>query len=180
LAVTTKNNFVVITGGPGAGKTTLLEALSRRGYNFVGETARTIIRERLSRGLSPRPEPAEFARQIFEVDLNNYRNHINTEQLVFFDRSFLDSAAMLFEASTTEPVEIAEALKNYRFRRSVFIAPPWEEIYTNDNERDQTFGDGVAVYEKLHRWYEQNDYELIEIPKDSVDDRVRFILERIQ
>ena len=82
----TKDNFVVITGGPGAGKTTVLDALAELGHKFVGETARTIIKERLSRGLTPRPNPDEFARQIFDVDFKNYINHINTSQPVFFDR----------------------------------------------------------------------------------------------
>jgi predicted ATPase len=57
----TRNNFVVITGGPGSGKSTLLDFLAKSGYEYIGETARTIIKERMARGLSPRPHPGEFA-----------------------------------------------------------------------------------------------------------------------
>jgi predicted ATPase len=35
----------IITGGPGAGKTTTLEALAERGYYYVPEVARAIIRQ---------------------------------------------------------------------------------------------------------------------------------------
>ncbi|HEX6707837.1 MAG TPA: AAA family ATPase [Albitalea sp.] len=48
---------IIVTGGPGAGKTALLAALAARGHVHVPETARAIIRDRKSRGLSPRPEP---------------------------------------------------------------------------------------------------------------------------
>src|SRR5215831_1817656 len=54
---------VVVTGGPGVGKTTLLAQLHASGYTIVSESARAIISERRRRGQSPRPEPAEFARE---------------------------------------------------------------------------------------------------------------------
>ena len=63
------NSRFVCTGGPGAGKTTVLEALQARGYRFTTDSARTIIKDRLRRGLSPRPEPKEFAQLILESEL---------------------------------------------------------------------------------------------------------------
>jgi predicted ATPase len=54
---------IVITGGPGVGKTTLLLALQARGHTIVGDSARTIIQDRRSRGLSPRPNALEFAHE---------------------------------------------------------------------------------------------------------------------
>ena len=175
----TKDNFVVITGGPGAGKTTVLDALAGLGHKFVGETARAIIKERLSRGLTPRPNPDEFARQIFDVDFKNYINHINTSQPVFFDRSFVDSASMIFEADKSDKIMVEDILKTHRFRKRVFIAPPWAAIYQNDSERDQSYDESVEIYEKLRSWYELNDYELIALPKAPVDIRVSFILDRM-
>ncbi len=53
----TKHNFYVITGGPGGGKTCLLESLASMGYNYIHDTARQIIKERLAKGLTPRPDP---------------------------------------------------------------------------------------------------------------------------
>ena len=55
------NRRVIFTGGPGAGKTTLLDALAGHGYACVHDSARAIIQDRLRRGLSARPDPAEFA-----------------------------------------------------------------------------------------------------------------------
>ena len=48
----TKDNFYIITGGPGGGKTSLLEFVAAKGFVYIPETAREIIRERLSKGLS--------------------------------------------------------------------------------------------------------------------------------
>lgn len=175
----TKDNFVVITGGPGSGKSTILNALSKLGYKIVDETARTIIKERLSRGLPPRPKPDEFAQQIFDIDFKNYINNIDTSQLVFFDRSFLDSAAMMFEANKTETTSVTEILNTYRFSKRVFIAPPWKEIYQNDSERDQSYEDSVEVYRMLHKWYDLNGYALIQIPKCDINGRLHFILDNI-
>src|SRR4030095_9748472 len=176
----TKDNFLVITGGPGSGKSTILDSLSKLGYKFVGETARSIIKERISRGLTPRPNPDEFARQIFDIDFHNYINNLDTNQPVFFDRSFLDSAAMIFETNKTDTLRVTEILNNYRFRKNVFIAPPWKEIYCNDSERDQTYEDSVEVYKMLYKWYELNNYILIQIPQSDIDSRIHFILENIK
>ena len=175
-----KDNFVVITGGPGSGKSTILDSLSKLGYKFIGETARTIIKERLSRGLQPRPSPEEFAQQIFAIDFKNYFTHIDTVEPVFFDRSFLDSASMIFDATTTENKRVTEILKTYRFGKNVFIAPPWKEIYRNDSERDQSYEDSIAICEKLRTWYELNDYVLIQLPKCDIEGRIQFILDHIK
>jgi predicted ATPase len=175
-----KDNFIIITGGPGSGKSSILESLSKLGYTVIGETARLIIRERLQRGLSPRPSPEEFAQQIFDIDFKNYTDNIHTVQPVFFDRSFLDSAAMIVEANKAQTTSVTEILDTYRFGKNVFIAPPWKEIYKNDSERDQSYSDAVDVYEKLHKWYALNDYTLIEIPKLNIDGRIRFILSTLE
>jgi len=57
-------NHVPVAGGPGAGKTTLLAELAARGYATVEESARAIIRERLARSASRRPEGLAFAEEI--------------------------------------------------------------------------------------------------------------------
>lgn len=82
---------IVITGGPGAGKTTLLLALQTRGFTVVGDSPRTIIQDRLRRGLSPRPSPHDFARETLRMDIQNFEQHAATPGYVFFERGVLDA-----------------------------------------------------------------------------------------
>lgn len=180
MTVTHKDNFFVFTGGPGAGKSTLLNALSAHGLPHIDETARGIIKERLERKLSSRPAPAEFARQIFEIDHGKYLKNIAHTDILLFDRSFLDSAWMLKEADDAYFKEIQHVLDVHRFNKKVFIAPAWREIYQNDAERDQTFSEAEQVYKKLSDWYTANDYVVIDLPKVSVAERVKFVMEKIK
>jgi len=174
-----KENFYVITGGPGGGKTTLLENLLSKGYSFVPETARQIIKERLSLGLTPRPDPLTFATAIFEKDLSNFAMNKEKPSVLFFDRSMLDSACQIFHCDKQHYNQVKATLQANRYNRKVFITPAWEEIYQTDTERDQTFEQSVEVYEMLYQWYVQHDYDVVALPKDSVENRVAFILNHL-
>jgi len=175
----TKNNFFIITGGPGGGKTCLIESLASKGYNYIPETARQIIKERLAKGLTPRPDPKIFAREIFDKDWMNYFTNSLQPSLLFFDRSFMDSAGLLFKCDTVAYDKIKDTNLKNRYNNKVFITPPWSEIYHTDNERDQSFEEAIEVYEWLAQWYKQHDYDIVIIPKDTIENRVKFILSQI-
>jgi len=174
-----KNNFIVITGGPGGGKSTLLAALADKGVGCIEEAARQVIKDRLSRNLPARPGAAAFAQQIFEIDVKNYLANVNSEETIFFDRSFLDSACMLCQADKIYFEKEKHFLQSHRFYPKVLITPPWQEIYCNDSERDQTLEQAIEVYETLYNWYKSNGYEPIVLPKASVQERVNFVLDLI-
>jgi predicted ATPase len=172
-----KNNFIVITGGPGSGKSSVINKLSASGYQCIEETGRRLIKNRIDLNLSPRPEPEAFARQMFDTDFRHYKHNIATEQPIFFDRCFLDSAALLHNLGKAEDPDITDAIKNYRFCNKVFIAPPWAAIYENDGERDQTYEEAVATYKLMYNWYTANGYRLLPLPLSDVDSRTAFILQ---
>jgi predicted ATPase len=167
---------VVLTGGPGAGKTTLLAELASMGYATVDESARAIIAERLASGLTPRPSPLEFARQILHRDIDKYLAQPPTAGWVFFDRGLVDALGMLHEVSPIPDEELQALLDRYPFHKA-FILPPWEAIYANDAERDQTYAEGVVVYEKLRNWYRLCGYQLHEVPRLPVAQRARHVLD---
>jgi predicted ATPase len=168
--------FVIFTGGPGAGKTALVAELAAMGYASVEESARAIIAERMASGLGPRPGPAEFARQILSRDIEKYVAQPQSSEWVFFDRGLIDALGMLHEVSPMRGEEFEAMLSRYPFHRTVFILPPWEAIYANDAERDQTYAEAVAVYEKIARWYGVCGYDLHEVPRLSVGERARYVL----
>lgn len=174
-----KDNFYILSGGPGGGKTSLLEYLASMGFNFIPETAREIIRERLSKGLSPRQDAATFAKEMFLKDYNNYMSNLHIQSPLFFDRSFIDSAGLLYSSDIDEYNQIRNTHLINRYNRNVFITPPWKEIYKNDAERDQTFDQAIGVYEQVCRLYRLNDYEIILLPRESIAARADFILKRV-
>jgi len=176
----TKNNFYVITGGPGGGKTSLLERLASKGCEFVPETARQIIKDRLAKGLTPRPDAKTFAIEIFNQDWKNFTSNSNLSSLLFFDRSFIDSACMLFDSDVDSYEQIKGTYKANRYNTKVFITPPWKEIYQNDSERDQSFEQSIGVYERLEKWYKEHDYDIIALPKDTIENRAKFILHQVE
>ena len=60
--------------------------------------------------------------------------------------------------------------------KTVFMAPPWPEIYRNDEERKHSLGDALAEYSDLLPGYEALGYEILVLPKVSVAERADFVL----
>ena len=170
---------VIATGGPGAGKTAVLNALKAHGFHVIEESARSIIRERLGRGLPPRPVPREFALKVMQCDMANYRSTESRSDWVFFDRGLLDGVCMLEQAAPFDPVKVAALNKRYIYNNKVFIFPPWAEIYQNDAERDQSFFDAIHIFEMLSDYYRRYGYNLVEAPKASVGERCCFVLQTL-
>jgi predicted ATPase len=167
---------VVLIGGPGAGKTTLLAELGSMGYATVDESARAIIAERLARGASPRPDPAAFSREILRRDIEKYLEQRRTPGWVFFDRCLIEALGMLHEASRLRTFEVASMLASYPFHATVFVLPPWDAVYANDTERDQSFAEAVDVHARIVGWYRSCGYVVNEVPRLPVAQRARHVL----
>src|SRR5215813_10146623 len=170
---------VVFAGSPGGGKTTLLQALQLRGHAVVADSARAIIQARTRSSLSARPAPLEFAQAILREDIRQHGEHASRSGLVFFERGVVDALGMLHELSALLDNELREFLSAYPYHRQVFLFPPWEAIYANDAERDQTFVEAVRVYRGASAWYERCGYEVVEVPKVGVAERCAYVLQAL-
>lgn len=176
-------SFFVITGGPGAGKTTLLDALTQRGFACIPEVAREIISEQMRDNGTALPwnDYVLYTRLMLERSVSGYcdtaKIYTNGE-IVFFDRGIPDSLcyAVLTDQIVTETME--QYALQYRYHPKVFILPPWEAIYHTDSERKQTWEEAVATYNQMIKTYCQYGYQIIEVPKDTVENRVAFILQQ--
>ena len=146
------------------------------GYAAVEESARTIIAERLARGASRRPDALAFAREILRRDIEKYLNQPRASKWVFFDRGLIDALGMLHEASPLSSIELESMLASYPFHATVFVLPPWEVIYTNDAERDQSFAEAIDVHAKVVQWYRSCGYVLKEVPRLPVAERAAHVL----
>ena len=63
--------------------------------------------------------------------------------------------------------DLQYAFQTFIYNKRVFIAPPWKEIYCNDNERKQTYKESVEIYHNLVEVYSDYGRELIELPKTT-------------
>src|SRR5207245_747479 len=138
---------------------------------------RTIIQRRRRCGLPPRPHPLEFAQTVLHEDIEKYRRSASDSGYVFFDRSVLDALCMLDQVTPLQQSELEAHVSTYPYHRRVFFFPPWEAIYTNDTERDQTFAEAARVYRRLVEWYCRCAYEVIEVPTVTVPKRCEYVLQ---
>ena len=166
-----KQECFAVTGGPGAGKSTLLAHLAMRGIAIAPDNARAVIQ---AEGV--RPEPPLFCSLVLSRDIDAFHN---ASGLTVFDRSLVDAWAMARVYGVELP-EAAIAVRDLRFNGRAFIAPPWREIYRMDSERDQTWSDAVFAYEASLLAYQEAGYELIELPRLDLPQRVAFVVDRIK
>lgn len=174
-------NFFVITGGPGMGKTSIIGYLLKCGYACIPETGRAIIRGQIASGGDALPwkDRLKYAEAMFKQSIVDFDKAFALQQPVFFDRGIPDVAGYLQICGITIPSDIIHASQNYRYANKVFIAPPWKEIYENDNERKQSFNEAVRTYEIMLNTYETYGYDVVEIPKCSVEQRAEFVITNI-
>ena len=168
----------IISGGPGAGKTTLVQALGQHQYQVSPEASRQVIQEEVARESTCLPwlDLPCFARKALSRMIHQYGCARQAPGPVFFDRGIPDIIAYLRAAN--QPVEqiYHQAVLAYPYQPRVFIAPPWPEIYVNDSERWQTFQEAAALYHALKDTYQLLGYTVVELPKASVAERVKFVL----
>lgn len=170
------NRFVVLSGCSGGGKSTLLGELRRRGYAAVDEPGRRIVKEEVAHGGTALPwiDLAEFARRATHLALTDREEAQAHTGWVFFDRGLVDAAAAL-EYVTHEPVLERLGL-THRYHATVFLTPPWPEIFVADAERRHGFDAAVAEWERLERAYPKLGYRVIVLPKTSVEARADLVL----
>lgn len=168
----------VITGGLGAGKSSVLAALRGR-YATVPESARELIAEH--RAVTGEPtldhRPEVFVERLISRTLRAYRS-VSPGEVTLFDRGLPDCVAYA-AVTDVDPNPALEAAAANRYEEPVFVAPPWPAIYANDDMRRATFAEAELFYLQVTHAYGRLGYELIEIPKASIERRAAWISARL-
>jgi predicted ATPase len=175
---TNRPNFHLITGGPGSGKTSLIEALRARGFRVVGESGRRIIQAQLAIGGNAlhSGDRALFAELMLAQAIFDYESLGSDPSPAFFDRGIPDLVGYFSLIGLPVPADFRNAARLHRYSPIVFAPPPWEAIYRNDVERKQDFGEAVATFGVTTAACREAGYELVDLPKLPVAERVDFIL----
>jgi predicted ATPase len=181
VPIITNPNLYVITGGPGAGKTTLLRELARRGAACVNEAARQIIQEQVQTNGDAVPwgNSKRYVEIMLERSVADFVEQSGASRATFFDRGTPDVLCCARIAGISEEA-ICDVCARCRYNRLVFIAPPWKEIYTVDEERKQRFAEALETYRIMLRVYRDCGYEMVELPRVSAAQRAEFVLAALQ
>lgn len=168
---------IVITGGPGTGKSSLIKHLDLMGKLCKPEISREIILKAREEGYEQLflKKPLLFSEMLLEGRLKQHKEVGVKRNTLYYDRGLPDVVAYLNYISLGYPESFDELCLKYRYDR-VFILPPWEEIYEQDNERYESYEEATAIYYHLNETYKNYQYNPIEVPPGTLEERTSFIL----
>lgn len=174
--------IVVLIGGPSSGKTTLINKLKENGYVCYPEVSREVIKEAQEKGIEQLflEQPLLFSELLLEGRKKQF--HLAKQEasnIVFLDRGIPDVLAYMHYIGDSYPAFFDEACKEHIYSK-IFILPTWKEIYVSDDERYESYEQAVLIQDHLVETYQNYGYKLIEVPKDTVENRMQFILKNLQ
>ncbi|MEL6916398.1 MAG: ATP-binding protein [Bacteroidota bacterium] len=179
---------IVITGGPGTGKTVVIQQLEKAGFHCFHEIIRTMTLEAKKKGdaktfvsnpIVSVNNPAEFNNTILEGRIQQFKDAYKVKgAYAFYDRGIPDVLAYMdfFDQSYAKP--FITACKEHVYD-TIFLLPPWEEIYVSDNERLESFEEALEVHKHLESTYTRFGYDITLVPKTTIEERFLFILKKL-
>lgn len=173
--------IVVIIGGPGTGKTTIIEGLLAKGFCCYPEISREVTLEAKKQGIEQLflENPLLFSELLLEGRKKQFHKaQKEPHNIVFLDRGIPDVLAYMHYIGDSYPAFFDQACRDHIYTK-IFLLPPWEEIYISDNERYENFEQAKLIYNHLTETYQKYGYDLIEVPKGTVEDRISFILNQL-
>tara|TARA_R110000868_G_scaffold264879_1_gene523521 strand:- start:39501 stop:40040 length:540 start_codon:yes stop_codon:yes gene_type:complete len=176
-----QKEIIVIIGGPGTGKSTLIEGLKAKGFCCYPEISREVTLEAKKQGIEQLflEKPLLFSELLLEGRKKQFTNAQNElHDIVFIDRGIPDVLAYMHYIGDSYPASFDAICREHVYSK-IFILPPWEEIYVSDEARYENYEQAKLIQDHLIETYQGYGYNLIEVPKETVDQRILFILDKI-
>jgi len=169
----------VITGGPGSGKTTLINSLEQNGQTVLHEISREIIREAQKESIEQLflENPILFSEKLLEGRLKQYEmGDAYSNSFLFYDRGMPDVTSYMDYMDIHYPETFVQICTDKKYD-TIFVLPPWKEIYIQDNERYESFSQAEKIFDFLKEGYKKYGYKVHEVPFATVNERMEYILE---
>lgn len=173
---------IVITGGPGSGKTSLILFLEENGYQCQNEISRQVTLEAQKKGIDQLflSDPVLFSQHLLEGRLKQHQEvgHFK-KTILFYDRGLPDITAYMDFTNVSYPESFHITCNKHRYD-TVFILPPWKDIYTQDNERYETYEEAEKIHKFLTQSYLKYGYEVIVVPFGTLKNRMKFMITHLE
>jgi len=172
---------IIITGAPGTGKSTLLESLQKRDMIVFKEASRKLIKEESKKSNPALPwiNLPKFAELCLQEMVLQYQQAI-PNQLNFYDRAIPDIIAYLKNGDEKISNQYYSILDELEYHPIVFYTPTWRKIYTQDNERPQTYQESLCIADYIYETYEELGFQLIKLPLKNPEQRADFVMQIIE
>ena len=169
---------IVITGGPGTGKTSIINELKSRNHICLDEISRQVTLQARKDGVDQLflTQPLLFSELLLKGREAQFREAESVgSDSVFLDRGIPDVLAYMDYIGDAYPEKFTDSCKTNVYDM-VFILEPWQEIFISDSERYENFDQAVKIHHHLLNTYERFNYNLLDVPFESVEKRADFIL----
>ncbi len=170
---------IVITGGPGTGKSSIINHLKTKGFVCFEEVSRQITLKARAEGIEQLflNQPLLFSQKLLDGRKQQFLDAAESKtDLVFLDRGLPDVLAYMDFIGDEYPESFIDTCKKHSYDY-VFILAPWQEIFISDSERYESFEQATKIHHHLLNTYQNFDYNLLDVPFDSIEKRTDFILD---
>jgi predicted ATPase len=174
----TYTNWYAITGAPCAGKTTVIKRLASLGYATTPEIPRILIAAEIKKGKTIeeiRGNDEEFQKKVLEMKVA-LEEKIPPNRISFIDDGGVPSSIAYYQVAGLDPAAALEEVKKRRYKKIFFL----EQLpYQKDDIRMEDVKTAKTLDRLLRKVYQSLGYDIIYVPVQSVEERVKFILSKV-
>ena len=146
------------------------------------EISRTVIMEAQKQGIEQLflENPILFSEKLLEGRLQQFHEATScAAPILFYDRGLPDVTAYMDFVGTHYPANFPQTCLSHQYD-GIYVLPPWEKIYEQDNERYESFEQAEKIFHFLKKSYENYHYKPVEVPIGPIKERVAYILHHLK